>query len=220
MMDGFWTKNTTWHIRYDDFGVTGYMLLHAKNMEDTVVIDVGCSKGIAITESKKCLDKRGIRLHTIGIDMSDKAKLAAEAENNLDEFVNENVLEVDGYAGKADIVVCLNTIRYVLGDTKSGMIKKCTEFLKPDGVLITNVDVEYRDMLKLEAPAPSQPERACAGWGWWTLWCRHTDTRMMKHDSALHYAEMIQEDWDKMDRWHKRMMRIYYATRCWFSNHA
>ena len=124
-MDGFWTKNTTWRTRYDDFGVTGYMLLHVKSMEDAVVIDVGCSKEIAIIESKKCLGRHGVRLYTIGIDMSDKDKLTAEAENNLDEFVSKNTLEVDGYAGKTDVVVCLNTIRHVLGDTKSDMIKKC-----------------------------------------------------------------------------------------------
>ena len=138
-MDGLWNNNMTWKNRYDDFGVTGYMFLHAKGMKDVTVIDVGCSKGIAVAESKKCLAKHGVRLHTIGIDMSDDAKLAAEAESNLDEFVNGNALEVDGYTGRADIVVCLNVVRFVRGNVKSRIVEKCAEFLKPDGVFITGI---------------------------------------------------------------------------------
>ena len=218
-MDGFWTKNTTWCTRYDDFGATGYMLLHVKGMEDAVIIDVGCSTGEAMKESKLCLSKHGVKLHAIGIDMADKAKLIAEAENNLDKFVNKSVFNVDEYIGRADVVVCLNTIRNVLGGTKSGIIKKCAGFLKPGGVLITDVGKEYRDMLKLEEPASSQPKRVCAGWGWWTLGCRRSDTRMMKRDGALHYAGMIQADWDKMGNLHKKIARFHNDVGRWISNH-
>ena len=55
MMDGLWANSMTWKSRYDDFGVTGYMLRHARHMEKTAVFDVGYSKGVAVTESKKCL---------------------------------------------------------------------------------------------------------------------------------------------------------------------
>ena len=218
MMDGLWNNNITWKNRYDDFGVTGYMLLYAKGRKDVVAIDVGCSKGIAVTESKKCLDKRGIRLHTIGIDMSGNAKLIAAAKNNLGEFVNGNALEVNGYTGKADIVVCLNVVRFVPGDVKSRIIRKCAEFLKPDGVLITGVGEKHRKMLKLEEPASSHPKKVCAGLGWRSLFPMPSDTRMMKRDGALHYAEIMQSEWKNMGEWQKKMALFSYRIWLWFFN--
>ena len=209
-MDGSWTNSMTWKNRYDDFGVTGYMLLHSKGMKDVVAIDVGCSTGIAVAESKKCMAKHGVRLHAIGIDMSGNAKLAAEAESNLDEFVNENALEVDGYAGRADIVVCLNVVRFVRGDVKSRIVEKCAEFLKPDGVFITGVGKNHREILELEEPISSHPKNVCAGLGWRSLVTMLGDTRMMKRAEALRYAGIMQSEWENMGRFHKRMALAKY----------
>ena len=215
-MDGLWSNNMTWKSRYDDFGVTGYMLLHAKGMKDVVVIDVGCSRGIAVTESKKCLAEHGIRLHTIGIDMSCNAKLAAEAESNLDEFVNGNALEVDGYAGKADVVVCLNVVRFVRGDVKSRIVEKCAEFLNPGGVFITGVGENHRKILELEEPVQSHPKRACAGLGWRSLVPMPGDTRMMKRGEARRYADIMQSEWKNMKKWKKKIVLLRYRIWPWF----
>ena len=220
MADGLWSCSKTWPNRYDDFGATGYILLHAQGMEKAVVIDVGCSTGEAMLKSKLCLSRHGIKLYTVGIDMSDNAKLKAKAKNNLDEFIDSDARKVDNYAGKADIVVCLNAVRYVPGDAKSDMITKCAEFLKPDGVLITGVSPKHRRMLKLEDPASSHPKKVCAGWSLRSLLPIPSDTRMMKRDSVLHYAGMIHTEWGKIGRWHKRMTRFCYGAWCQFSNHA
>ncbi len=41
MDDGLCPCSKTWPNRYDDFGATGYILLHAQGMEKAVVIDAG-----------------------------------------------------------------------------------------------------------------------------------------------------------------------------------
>ena len=127
-MSRFWTCNNTWHTRYDDFGVTGYMLSHLQYIKNAVVIDVGCSNGKAVLGSKQCLSKHRIDIYTIGIDISTRKNIITNAEKNLDEFINKNVLEVNQYVGKADVVVCLNATRLVSKNLKSEIIKNVPGF--------------------------------------------------------------------------------------------
>ena len=210
-MDGLWRNSMTWKNRYDDFGVTGYILLYAKGRKDAVVIDVGCSRGIAAAESKKCLARHGTRLRTIGIDMSGNAELIAKAESNMDEFINKDAREIDGRDEQADIVVCLNVVRFVPGDVKSSMIVKCAEFLKPGGVMITGVGGRHRKMLELEEPSARQPPRVCAGRTLRSLIVSRQDTRMMRRDGALRYAGIIRTEWNSMGRFRKGMARVKYG---------
>ena len=202
-MTGEWSCNTTWPGRYDDFGVTGYILLYAQYTGKATVIDVGCSTGEAMAECKQCLSKHGIDLYTIGIDMLDDN--AAEAEKNLDKFIHKKACEVNEYIGEADIVVCLNTVRSIRKDNKSDTISKCAEFLKPDGVLITGIDKKHRKMLKLEYTKISPPKKVCPRKGWHIRICNMlsgnvpSDTRMMKRDSVLTYERIIQTEWKRMN---------------------
>ena len=161
------------------------MRLHADGMGKAVAIDVGCSTGEAMAGSKQCLFKHGIDIYTVGIDMSDNIKLKTKAKDNLDEFIDNDVFKVDSYARLADIVVCLNVVRCVSGDWRSKMIQKCSEFLKPDGVLITGVEEKHLKMLKLEDPTSSHPKRICSRGGLQLLLPIPNDTRMMKRDSAI-----------------------------------
>ena len=71
------------------------------DIKNAVVIDVGCSNGKAVLGSKQCLFKHGIDIYAIGIDISTRKNIITNAEKNLDEFVNKNVLEVNQYVGKS-----------------------------------------------------------------------------------------------------------------------
>lgn len=192
-MNQFWTCNNTWHTRYDDFGVTGYMLSHLRDIKNAVVIDVGCSNGKAVLGSKQCLSKHGIDIYAIGIDISTRKNIITNAEKNLDEFINKNVLEVSQYVGKADVVVCLNATRLVSNNLKSEIIKKCAWFLKPNGVLITDVKRKYRGMLSLEEPVKSPPKRVCSR-SLCSLIPSTGEARMMKHDGTLKLADIIKAE--------------------------
>ena len=210
MAGRFWTDNCTWRTRYDDFGVTGYILLHLRGVKKAVIIDVGCSTGEAILECKKCLSKYDINLYTIGVDMTTDDKTCIKSMKNLDEFINKNICDVDEYIGKADVIICLNMTRFVSGDLKSDIIKKCAKFLKPDGVLITGVNPIPRK-IKLEDPSASKPKRVCAR-SLRSLMHHPQDTRMMKRDNILEYARTIQTEWDKKSCWYRKIICFWYCV--------
>ena len=131
-----WNKTTTWKNRYNTFGVTGLIQRFGKT--ELCVMDVGCSKGVAIKHCQKTLQKQGIAIKTIGVD--GKEEVWDEAEKNVDRLIRHDAAEVDGYDGTADVVVCMNAIRFIHHKDKKDVLKKCVAFLKDDGMLITNVE--------------------------------------------------------------------------------
>ncbi len=133
----------TWDTRYDEMGITGYIHQYANNHRKVLnVIDVGCSTAIATKTAQECLKKHGTEIKTTGIDSS--AGVESDARKNLDHFEKSNVnsSEADRYVGKADVVICANVANWAYKllsrrDT-AGIIKRCSEFLKKDGILVTD----------------------------------------------------------------------------------
>lgn len=135
--NGNWTKNHTFADRYVVTGITKLILAHTRNSKKKIIImDVGCSKGVAIKHAQDCLKQENIESFTIGIDVSEN--IAKEANENLNKFINKDVLQVYDCTEKADIVICSKVIIFVTGELKYKIIKKCSEFLKNDGILITD----------------------------------------------------------------------------------
>lgn len=134
----------TWKYRYDHSWATNLICKHARRMciTNMNMLDVGCSKGIAVAHCKKHLGLGNIAVHVTGVDATEKSKIISLAEKNLDIFINHTILDIDVCEiGKFDVITCLNTIRFVSNDTKYKIIKKCMEFLKTDGVLIIDMDI-------------------------------------------------------------------------------
>ena len=208
MTECLWTCNTTWPSRYDDFGVTGYTFIHTKRTKKATVIDVGCSTGEAMYTCQQCMLENGVELYTIGIDMSEDVRV--KAEENLDQFIFKNICDVYEYIGEADVVICVNAIRDVPKDIKGNIVRKCAEFLKPDGVLITDVNKQHKKMLKLEYPKNSPPEKVCPKKDWRTKIYDGlgkgipSDTRMMNRNSALSYANNLESEWKGMHSLYKK----------------
>lgn len=156
-----------------------------------VVIDVGCSKGEALKGAKDCLANHGVEVYAIGIDVLQK--VAKDAKTNLDEFELGNVLDVTKYESVADVTLCLNAMRTLSEARKSLMIKRCVDFLKPDGMMITHVGKRYQKQLNLHS---SLPARVCKSGRFGRLVelvCGiHVDTKFLTNDDALAYAKMLQ----------------------------
>ena len=131
-----WNKTTTWKNRYNDLGVTS--LIQRLVKIELCVMDVGCSRGVTIKHCQKTLQKQGITINTIGVD--GKKEVWDEAEKNVDRLIRHDAAEVNGYEGTADVVVCMNAIRFIHPKDKKDVLKKCVAFLKDDGMLITNVE--------------------------------------------------------------------------------
>lgn len=135
--------NQTWDTRYDEMGIIGYIRQYANTRHEALnVIDVGCSNGTAAKTAQECLKKHGICIKTTGIDSSPSVK--SDAIKNLDCFVQADVVssKTDMYVGYADVVICANVGSYLYKlfsprDT-AGIIGRCSEFLKKDGILVTD----------------------------------------------------------------------------------
>ena len=133
---GRWSRTITWKHRYNEIGITN--LIQRLNKRELLVMDVGCSKGVTIKHCKKTLLKHGITIHTVGVD--GQRRVWDEAENNVDQLLRCDAKDVDSYDGAADVVICVNTVRFTNPEYKKGVLNKCITFLKQDGVLITNVE--------------------------------------------------------------------------------
>lgn len=202
-MEKYWKANTTFKYRYDALGIIDYMLKYAKSSTKNrlTVIDVGCSRATATRFAKTCLNGHGIKSVMIGIDNS--VRVADDAEKNLDEFILNDVMNVEEHYGSADVVICSMTIRNVNGEIRSRVLEKCTEFLKDDGVIITDVKGYDRPITDrgFSSIEKSNPEKICSYpclesvvvfmWG-----MHRKDTHMMGKNDTLEYAKQIKREWD------------------------
>jgi|SRR3989344_712689 len=150
MLDGYWSINKTYEDRYELTGITDLILEYAKESgkKNFVIMDVGCSIGIAMKYAQVYLNQKGIESFTIGIDYS--KNVAEEANKNLDKFINEDMFGISNFSEKADIVICSKMAIFVPGELRYKIIKKCTEFLKKEGILITDVDCFEKQKLSEE----------------------------------------------------------------------
>jgi len=140
MFDKNWKINVTFKDRYETTGIKDFVINHLQQRDigNPIIIDVGCSYGIAFERVFSILRTLGFHPYTIGIDASKKVR--KKAEKIFDEFISEDVLNVCGKENVADIVICSKAAIFVTGTRRTAIIKKCTSFLKEDGIMITDVD--------------------------------------------------------------------------------
>ena len=193
-----WTPTCTYENRYNILGVTGYMRDHAKDdTKQMIIVDVGCSNGLALKRAQECLRRHDISAYTIGIDPSLKIKTLAE--KNVDEFYNADVLEID-LQEKADVVICANVARFVDGEHKRRIFKKCAQLLKPDGVFVVAAG-QYR---KFDARTGGNLKRPCALCVGGILGRARAqldrlvirDVRVLSKGEAEDFAEHVLSDWN------------------------
>lgn len=140
MFDNNWKLNVTSKYRYESTGIKDFVINHLQqnNITNPIIVDVGCSYGIALEWIMSFDNLSRFNPYTIGIDSSKKVR--KKAEKVFDEFVNEEVQKVSGRENIADIVICHKAAIFVIGTRRVEIIKKCASFLKKDGILITDVD--------------------------------------------------------------------------------
>ena len=199
-----WTCSYTADGRYDDMGITRHILNHSvrTGRGKFDVIDVCCSTGAAIKKCKSLLGKEGITLHTTGIDLSDRVEERARA--NLDRFMRLEMLEeYDGSLdGTADIVVCVNALRFVKGPTRRAMTERCAKLLGPGGILVTDVkgygrsaDRRGLDSLDCRRYVRMRGNRLLSFLHPYRFCC---EVKSMSEDDAVRYAERIRAGWEGM----------------------
>ena len=139
MFTGNWLINYTFEDRYEVTGITDFILDYTNNSKKKfVILDVGCSIGTAMKYAQNYLKQKNVESFTVGIDIS--KNVIDKASENLDQFINKDLFNVDDFVKKADIVICSKAAIFVPGEIRYKIIRKCSEFLKNEGILITDVD--------------------------------------------------------------------------------
>lgn len=140
MLNRNWSIVITFKDRYEFTGINDFTVNHLKQqgIKKPSIIDVGCSTGIAMKKTAEIMRMLEFDPYITGIDASKKVK--SKAEKNLDEFINRDVLDIDDKENTADVVICSKAAIFVLGTRRAAIIRKCTSFLKDNGILITDVD--------------------------------------------------------------------------------
>jgi len=119
-------------------GISNFMYQQLKDRTGhAIVVDVGCSNGAALKLCKEQLCSRDIDICTVGIDSSQS--VSNKARCNLDCFISKKTEDVDKCIGEADFVICVNVInRLHYCKDKEVIFRKAAEFLKDEGLLITD----------------------------------------------------------------------------------
>ncbi len=154
-----WNCHITFKNRYVCSGITKHILKYSDDPNKKLrILDVGCSTGKAIAKCKSVLfHENNLELVIIGIDDFSWpsripryiSRLVSKANSNLDVFIRKDILDVDNKElDECDIIICANIFVGVNNDVKQEILNKCVQFLKSDGILITNgIDSSLKDQL-------------------------------------------------------------------------
>jgi len=134
-----WTVRYTRPNRYVKNGIAYHVVDYARSTQKHIltIMDVGCSNGVAAKTLKKNLSKQGITSHVLGVDLNKRVE--KKAKRNLDEFVLADIVDLDprGFA-PADVVICSYAAIWVPVGIRHRILQSCVQFMKEDGVLLTN----------------------------------------------------------------------------------
>ena len=109
------------------------------NIKNKIIFDLACGTG---TLTKELL-KKGYEL--IGADISYDMLEKAQEKNPDVLFLNQSMDDFELYGTVGVIVCCLDSVNYLLDDESlHKMFKLCNNYLEPDGLLIFDINTEYK----------------------------------------------------------------------------
>lgn len=109
------------------------------NINNKIILDLACGTG-TLTQM---LYKKGYEMigADISLDMLEKAQ-----EKNPDVlFLNQSMDDFELYGTVGTIVCCLDSVNYLLdNESLYKMLRLCNNYLEPDGLLIFDINSEYK----------------------------------------------------------------------------
>ena len=108
-------------------------------IKNNIVLDLACGTG---TLTAKLIEKG---YDVIGADASAEMLNVARAKCPDVLFLNQTMTDFELYGTVGTIVCCLDSVNY-LTDSESleEMIRLCNNYLEPDGLLIFDINTEYK----------------------------------------------------------------------------
>jgi len=205
-----WFSNYTYNDRCQLTGIDKMVVDYAQRLQTNklTIIDVGCSTAIALKTLRNTLKEIGIGSYIIGIDIDKKVK--ESAEKNVDLFINTDVTKITDLNNIADIVICSKMALLVTAFRRYEIIKKCSDFLKKTGILITDIDdyaqpkilEEFKDIFKYDLPPLWTLKKGLRNFLSEYRFRRHGHFRkrmkQFEKEKATKYAEQIIEGWNRL----------------------
>lgn len=109
------------------------------NIKNNIVLDLACGTGTLTCR----LLKKGYDL--IGADLSYDMLEIAQQKNPGVLFLNQSMDDFELYGTVGTIVCCLDSVNYLIDDESlHRMFKLCNNYLEPDGLLIFDINTEYK----------------------------------------------------------------------------
>ena len=130
-------------IDYERFIAFYEEIFKKYNIEPRLILDLGCGTGnITIPMAEKGYDM-------IGIDLSvEMLEIAAEKARNADKdilFLNQDMSDFELYSTVDAMVCALDGVNYLTEDGQlSDMLSKLHYYLNPGGILIFDINTEYK----------------------------------------------------------------------------
>lgn len=108
-------------------------------IKNNIILDLACGTG-TLTEK---LIKKGYEM--IGADLSYDMLEIAQQKNPDALFLNQSMDDFELYGTVGTIVCCLDSVNYLTEDgSLSKMFNLCNNYLEPDGLLIFDINTEYK----------------------------------------------------------------------------
>lgn len=109
------------------------------NIKNNIVLDLACGTG-TLTGA---LSSKGYEM--LGVDISAEMLQKAQEKNPDVLFLNQSMDDFELYGTVGAIVCCLDSVNYLLDDESlNNMLKLCNNYLDPDGLLIFDINSEYK----------------------------------------------------------------------------
>lgn len=109
------------------------------NIENKIVLDLACGTGTLTKE----LSRKGYEL--IGADLSYDMLERAKEKNPDVLFLNQSMDDFELYGTVGTIVCSLDSVNYLLEEESLyKMFELCNNYLEPDGLLIFDINTEYK----------------------------------------------------------------------------
>ena len=214
-----WTSNFTFEGRYELTGVTFniYNFAISLNKKTLEILDVGCSVGLASKSMKKLLHEYDINSTVEGIDRSEN--VVDKACKNLDVFTCDDIMKITPQR-KFDVVIVMNMLYFQNNKDLAKMIEKCSMFLKPDGIMLTNNPKYIREdrfFNKIKICVMSLPKLKHGLRNYYKLIKREMEEdgyirvyRVAGKEKILDYAQIIRKNWNNYSMFKKFMHKLDY----------
>lgn len=108
-------------------------------VKNNIVLDLACGTGTLTKE----LSQKGYEM--IGADSSPEMLQKAQEKNPNVLFLNQPMEDFELYGTVGTIVCSLDSVNYLLDDESlCEMFRLCNNYLEPDGLLIFDINTEYK----------------------------------------------------------------------------